>query len=71
MNALAEAIDEVFNVPGQPKTVAFVLLTAKFGEIDGGRVNFITNGDRADVLAMMKEFIARSEGRYAGKAGRA
>lgn len=64
MNGLAHAIDELFNLPGLPKKVGFVLLTAEFGKIDGGRVNYISNGERTDMLAMMKELTARFEGRY-------
>jgi hypothetical protein len=65
MNALAGVVDEMFNPPGKPKTVGFVILLAEFGHIDHGRVNYISNGGREDMIAMMKEFIARSEGRYA------
>lgn len=65
MAAVASAVDEIFNGPakGADKQVAFVLLTAKFGQIDGGRVNYISNGEREDIIAMMKETIARFEGR--------
>ena len=31
---------------------------------DKGRMNYISNADRADMLAAMKEFIARNEGTY-------
>ena len=65
MNALAKAIDEVLNGKDRPRKVGFVLLCAEFGKIDNGRVNYISNGDRSDMIAMMKEFIARAEGRYA------
>ena len=67
MNRVARAIDEAFN--GKPKRnrkpkVGFILLTAEFGKIDGGRVNYISNGERADMIAMMREYLARLEGRY-------
>lgn len=69
MNRVASVLDQNFNpVPGNRK-VGFVLLIAEFGQIDGGRVNYISNGDRADMIAMMKEYIARAEGRYAEPAG--
>ena len=71
MNGLAEGIDKLLNGKQRPKKVGFVLLIAEFGEIDGGRVNYISNGDRADMIAMMKEWIARAEGRYAEEGGRA
>jgi hypothetical protein len=73
MNALAQAIDELFNGPdqGADRKVAFVVLTAKFGDYEGGRVNYISNGERGDIITMMKELIARFEGRYSEQGGRA
>lgn len=68
MNGVAGGIDEVFNgksLPGIPrqKTVGFVLLTFEFGKTEGGRVNYISNADRADMVVALKEFLARAEGR--------
>lgn len=70
MNALAQGLDDALNgpaLPGLPRTkkVAFVLLTANFGQIDNGRVNYISNAERADMIAAVKEWLARIEGRYA------
>ena len=67
MNALAHTLDEIFNptkLPGLPRTkkVGFVLLTAYFGQIEDGRVNYISNGEREDMVAMLKELLARFEG---------
>ncbi len=67
MNALAHTLDHIFNpppLPGLPRTkkVGFVLLTAYFGQIDDGRVNYISNGERADMVAMLRELLARFEG---------
>lgn len=67
MNKLARVIDEWFNGkrrPNRQPKVGFILLTAEFGKIDGGRVNYISNGNRDDMLAMMREYLARAEGRY-------
>ena len=67
MNRIAQAIDEAFNgkrKAGRKPTVGFILLTAEFGKIDGGRVNYISNGEREDMIAMMREYLARVEGRY-------
>ncbi|SCX89149.1 hypothetical protein [Paracoccus tibetensis] len=67
MNRLALVIDEKLNgrrKPGRPRQLAFILLTAEFGKIDGGRVNYISNGERADMIAMLREYLARVEGRY-------
>jgi hypothetical protein len=67
MNALAEALDGIFNdtAVGRVRKVGFVLLSFEFGKVDGGRVNYISNGARADMIAAMKEWIARAEGRVA------
>jgi hypothetical protein len=65
MNALAQAIDEFLNPGDGPKKIGFVLLSARFGDIAGGRVNYISNGDRKDMIGMMRELIARFEGRHA------
>lgn len=64
MSAIAKALDEMFNGKIGKKKTAFVLLTAHFGDIKDSRVNYISNAERTDTLAMMKEFIARAEGRY-------
>ena len=65
MNKIARAIDETLNGKRNRKpTVGFILLTAEFGKIDGGRVNYISNGKREDMIAMMREYLARVEGRY-------
>lgn len=66
MNGIAEGLDEIFNGKGkaEPKRVGFVLLTFEFGRTEGGRVNYISNANRADQIAAMKEWIARAEGRY-------
>jgi hypothetical protein len=63
MNDLAQALDKFFNGNKKHKNVAFILLTAKFGDIEDGRVNYISNGERADMISMLKEFLARAEGR--------
>lgn len=67
MNRLAKLIDEFFNgrrKPNRKPTVGFILLTAEFGKIEGGKVNYISNGNREDMIAMMREYLARAEGRY-------
>lgn len=69
MNDVAAGLDDIFNgreLPGLPRTkkVGFCLFTFNFGQIDGGRVNYISNADRADMIAAVKEWLARAEGRY-------
>lgn len=72
MNQIARQLDEGLNGKrrlGKKPTVGFVLLTAEFGKIDGGRVNYISNGERADMIAMLREYLARVEGRYVDTPG--
>jgi hypothetical protein len=64
MNDMARAIDRVLNGadPGRARENGYVLLTFKFGD-HPGRCNFISNGaDRADIVVLFKELIARFEG---------
>jgi hypothetical protein len=64
MNTIAGILDEVFNgdAKGQDRKVGFILMVFPYGE-DEGRCNYISNGaNRKDVVAMLKEQIARFEG---------
>jgi hypothetical protein len=64
MNALARGLDKALNGKAPPKKVGFVLLTFEFGIEDGsGRVSYISNADRRDMIVAMKEWLARAEGR--------
>jgi hypothetical protein len=69
MNTLAHVLDEHFNDVEQPKLTCFVLLVTEFDNMKG-RVNYISNGQRKDVIVMLKEVLARFEGQPAQK-GRA
>jgi hypothetical protein len=63
MNAIAAALDELFNgaAKGADRKTGFVLLVFPFG--GDGRCNYISNGaDRRDIVVLMKEQIARFEG---------
>jgi len=62
MNDLARGLDQIFNgtKQGKSREVAFVLLVTPFE--DAKKVSYISNAERNDVIAMMKEFIARNEG---------
>lgn len=65
MNIVAGTLDAFFNAPakGKDRKIGFVLLVFPFGEADGGRCNFISNGaDRKDLVVLFKEMIARFEG---------
>jgi hypothetical protein len=65
MNVVAQGLDQTFNgmATGAARKTGFVLLVFPFGDADGSRCNFISNGaDRRDVVTLMKEMIARFEG---------
>lgn len=65
MQAVARGLDEIFNgdAKGAERKAGFVLLVFPFGDADGARCNFISNGaDRRDIVALFKEMIARFEG---------
>ena len=64
MNILAGFIDDYLNGPDCPtdkKEVGFFLTIFPFKE--EGRFNYISNADKLDVRAMLKEITARIEGR--------
>lgn len=65
MQAIAQTLDEYLNdgARGSARKLGFVLLLFPFGEEEGGRCNFISNGaDRKDVVSLFKEMIRRFEG---------
>lgn len=65
LKALASGIDRILNgeARGPDRANGFVLLAFPFGSQDGRRVNYISNAERADMLAALKEIVARFEGR--------
>ncbi|PYB71302.1 hypothetical protein [Rhizobium wuzhouense] len=62
MKAIASAIDETVNPKGSPKSVGFVVLLFPFDGQPGNRVDYISNGNREDVVVALKEMVARFEG---------
>lgn len=56
MNILGKELGNIF------KPYGFSLLVFDYG--DKGRMNYISNACREDIIAAMKEFIAKHEGRY-------
>lgn len=63
MNVLAGLIDEFFNgtAKGNARKVGFCLMMFEFGSAPG-RCNYISNAERADVVTLLKEQLARFEG---------
>lgn len=74
MNAVAHAIDEMFNgdAKGKDRETGFVLLVFPFGDADGSRCNYISNGaDRRDMVSLLREMAARFDGQPQSKQGTA
>ena len=64
MNDIGRILEGAINPNGE-KVNGFALLMFPFGQPDNPhRCNYISNANREDMLATMKEFIARAEGRY-------
>lgn len=62
MTGLAAGLDEILNENKKPKRNGFVLLVFPFGGEPGKRCNYVSNGERADIVVLLKEMIARFEG---------
>ena len=63
MRDIARVLDKALNgsvTKATEKKTGFVLLMFDFAH--GGRMNYISNAQREDMLLSMKEFIARAEG---------
>lgn len=72
MTAVMEGVDAFFNGKERPRRIGVVMMVFPFGEAPTGRCNYMSNGaNRDDVVALMKEMIARFEGRYNEKEGHA
>jgi hypothetical protein len=68
MNALAETLDEIFNPlpPGvlpahRERKIGFFLTCFEFNK--HGRFNYISNAQKLDVKAMLKDIVIRIEAR--------
>jgi hypothetical protein len=61
MRAMARSIDDTLNTGAGPKKAGFVLLVMPFDGPPGARTNYISNAEREDVVAMLKEVVARFE----------
>ena len=61
MRALASAIDQIFNEGKKPKELGFALLLFPFGEAPSGRMNYISNAQRSDMLVAVREWLEQAE----------
>lgn len=64
MQGLALGLDTILNgdEAQSPTKMGFVLLTFPFDQVDGARTNYVSNCDRRDIIAALKEVTARFEG---------
>jgi hypothetical protein len=61
LNAIASVLDDFFNPTGT-EGIVFTVLMARSGDMTGGRVNYISNGDRAEMIEMTEEWLGRVKG---------
>jgi hypothetical protein len=61
MRVLADSLDRLFNEDPKHKEIGFALFSFRFGEVSGGRVNYISNGRRSDMITAVKEWVERAE----------
>lgn len=62
---IARDIDATLNGDDRPKKIGFAVFVFEFGKTDGGRVNYVSNATRPDMLVAVREWLARAEGRVA------
>ena len=62
LRGLAIMVDNALNPKGASRKVGFAILMFGMNENEG-RMNYISNGERVDMISALKEFIAHLEGR--------
>lgn len=62
MQSIASVLDDVLNGSHRPKQNGFVVLVFPVDGPEGARTNYVSNCDRKDIIAAMKEVVARFEG---------
>jgi len=70
MQSIAKALDDAINGSETPKRNGFVVLLFPFDQVEGARTNYVSNCDRKDMVAALKEVVARFEGQphHSGRA---
>lgn len=63
--AIARALDKAFNGDAGvgERRIGFALFVFEFGKTEGGRVNYVSNAAREEMLVAVREWLARAEGR--------
>lgn len=69
LNATAKGLDDIFNGEEKPRRIGFALFIFEFGKVEGGRVNYVSNAERAEMLVAVREWLARAEGRVVEEPG--
>lgn len=62
LRSIITTLDDLVNGPG-PKKTGMTLLMYPFGEVPDGRMNYVSNSNRKDMICALKEMIAVLEGR--------
>lgn len=62
MQTIASALDDALNGKARPKKTGFVVLVFPFDGPEGQRTNYVSNSKREDIVAALKEIVARFEG---------
>ena len=63
LQVLAETTDDFLNGKQRPRRIGFAIFVFEFNKTDGGRVNYVSNADRDEMLVAVREWLARAEGR--------
>lgn len=63
MQVAAQTLDDFFNGRQRPRRIGFALFVFPTNMPRGARTNYVSNCNRADMIAALKEVLARFEGR--------
>lgn len=63
MRGVAKAVDQALNGSNGSKEYGFAILIFPFGATEDGRVNYVSNAERRDMIAALKEITAHFEGK--------
>lgn len=65
--AIMMTIDEWLNPDPENKKIGIAILMFPFGDDPDGRMNYMSNASRPEMIKAMKELLANMEGAAAGK----
>ena len=61
--SIARGMDGILNGTERPRQFGFAIFVFEFGKTEGGRVNYVSNANREEMLVAVREWLARAEGR--------